>query len=169
MVTVGLGAGPLATLLANRTLGASEKARMKVFSTTFTLSTEERTEISDITKQVREALQQFPVSEGIALVNTLHTTCALFINEFQAALIDDLKGLVERLVPERGGYRHDDPRYSDCERGNAHSHLRAALLGRNITVGVSNGELMLGRFQSIIFAELDGPRKREITIQVIGE
>ena len=142
---------------------------MKVFNTSFTLHSEERTELSDITKVVREAIQQFPVSAGIALINTLHTTCAVFINEFQSALVDDLKGLVERLVPERGGYRHDDPRYSDCERGNAHSHLRAALLGRSIAVGVSNGELALGRFQSVIFAEFDGPRKREITVQVIGE
>jgi secondary thiamine-phosphate synthase enzyme len=142
---------------------------MKVFNTSFTLSSEERTEVSDITKLVREALQQLPVRTGIAIVNTLHTTCALFVNEFQAALIDDLKGLVERLVPERGGYRHNDPRYSDCERGNADAHLRAALLGRNIAVGVNNGELALGRFQSIIFAELDGPRKREIAVQVIGE
>ena len=142
---------------------------MKVFNTSFTLSGEERTEVSDITKMVREAVQQFPVSAGIALINTLHTTCALFINEFQSALIDDLKGLIERLVPERGGYRHDDPRYSDCERGNAHAHLRAALLGRSIAIGLNNGELTLGRFQSIIFAELDGPRKREITVQIIGE
>jgi secondary thiamine-phosphate synthase enzyme len=142
---------------------------MKVFTSTFTLSSEERTEVSDITKLVREAVQQFPVSAGIALINTLHTTCALFINEFQSALIDDLKGLFERLVPERGGYRHDDPRYSDCERGNAHAHLRAALLGRSIAVGVNNGDLTLGRFQSVIFAELDGPRKREITVQIIGE
>jgi secondary thiamine-phosphate synthase enzyme len=142
---------------------------MKVFNTSFTLHSEECTEVSDITKIVREAIQQFPVSTGIAMINTLHTTCAVFINEFQAALIDDLKGLVERLVPERGGYRHDDPRYSDCERGNAHSHLRAALLGRSIAVGVSNGELTLGRFQSVIFAEFDGPRKREISVQVIGE
>ena len=142
---------------------------MKVFTSSFTLSSEERTEVSDITKLVREAVQQFPVSAGIALINTLHTTCALFINEFQSALIDDLKGLIERLVPERGGYRHDDPRYSDCERGNAHAHLRAALLGRSIAVGVNNGELTLGRFQSVIFAELDGPRKREITVQIIGE
>ena len=142
---------------------------MKVFNTSFTLHSEECTEVSDITKIVREAIQQFPVSAGIALINTLHTTCAVFINEFQSALIDDLKGLVERLVPERGGYRHDDPRYSDCERGNAHSHLRAALLGRSIAVGVSNGELALGRFQSVIFAEFDGPRKREIAVQVIGE
>src|SRR6266850_101169 len=116
---------------------------MKVYSTSFTLSTYERTEISDITKLVRDA--------------------------FQSALIDDLKGLMEGLVPERGGYRHDDPRVSDCERGNAHSHLRAALLGRNVAVAVNNGELTLGRFQSVIFAELDGPRKREISIQVVGE
>lgn len=142
---------------------------MKVFTTSFTLHSEERTEVSDITKLVRDAVQKLPVKAGIALVNTLHTTCALFINEFQAALIDDLKNLVERLVPERAGYRHDDPRYSDCERGNAHSHLRAALLGRSIAIGIADGDLTLGRFQSIIFAELDGPRKREIAVQVIGE
>jgi secondary thiamine-phosphate synthase enzyme len=142
---------------------------MKVFSASFTLSSEERTEISDITKLVREAIQQFPVANGIALINTLHTTCALFINEFQSALIDDLRGLIERLVPERAGYRHDDPRYSDCERGNASAHLRAALLGRSIAVGINDSELTLGRFQSVIFAELDGPRKREIAVQVMGE
>ncbi len=141
---------------------------MKVFSTSFTLSSDERTEISDITKLVRDAIQQFPISAGIALINTLHTTCALLINEFQSALIDDLKGLVERLVPERHGYRHDDARFSDCERGNAHSHLRSALLGRSVAIGLNNGELTLGRFQSIIFAEFDGPRKREISVQVIG-
>ena len=142
---------------------------MKVFDASFTLASEEGTEVSDITKRVRDIVQSSSVSSGIALINTLHTTCALFVNEFQAALIDDLKGLVERLVPERGGYRHDDPRYSDCERGNAHSHLRAALLGRSIAVGVNNGELALERFQSIIFAEFDGPRKREIDVQLIGE
>jgi secondary thiamine-phosphate synthase enzyme len=142
---------------------------MKVFSTSFTLSTEERTEVSDITKLVRDAVQQCAMTSGIALINTQHTTCALFINEFQAALIEDLRSLIERLVPERAGYRHDDPRYSDCERGNAHAHLRAALLGRSIAVALNEGELNFGRFQSIIFAELDGPRRREITVQVIGE
>ena len=142
---------------------------MKVFNASFTLASEEGTEVADITKRVRDIVQNSPVGSGIALINTLHTTCALFVNEFQAALIDDFKGLVERLVPERGGYRHDDPRYSDCERGNAHSHLRAALLGRSIAVGVNNGELTLGRFQSIIFAEFDGPRKREIHVQLIGD
>jgi secondary thiamine-phosphate synthase enzyme len=142
---------------------------MKASSVSFTWTSEERTEIADITKDVRAALQQTQVTNGIALVNTLHTTCALFVNEYQAALMGDIKGLLERLVPERGGYRHDDPRYSDCERGNGHAHLRTALLGRSVALGISNGDLVLGHFQSIILAELDGPRKREITVQVIGE
>jgi secondary thiamine-phosphate synthase enzyme len=142
---------------------------MKVFNTSFVLTSEERTEFSDITKRVREALHQFPVMAGIALVNTMHTTCALFVNEFQGALVEDLKALMERVVVERGGYRHDDPRYSDCERGNAHAHLRAALLGRSIAVGVNDGDLTLGRFQSVIFAEFDGPRTREVNLQVVGE
>ena len=142
---------------------------MKAFSASITLTTEEGTEVSDITKPVRDAVQQLPVATGIALVNTLHTTCALFVNEFQAAIVDDLKRMLDRLVPERGGYRHDDPRYSDCERGNGHSHLRAALLGRSVAVPINDGELTLGRFQSIIFAELDGPRRRDISIQVVGE
>src|SRR5262249_17750045 len=142
---------------------------MKSFSASLTLDHVEGTQVSDITKLVRDVIQQVTVKTGIALINTLHTTCALFVNEFQAAIIDDLKKMLERLVPERGGYRHDDARYSDCERGNAHSHLRAALLGRSIAVGVNNGELTLGRFQSIIFAEFDGPRKREIHVQLIGD
>jgi len=142
---------------------------MRVFNASITVDTEEGTEVADITKPVRDVIQDLPVTTGIALVNTLHTTCALFVNEYQAALVDDFKRMVERLVPERGGYRHDDPRYSDCERGNGHSHLRAALLGRSVAVPINDGELTLGRFQSIIFAELDGPRKRDISIQVLGE
>ena len=142
---------------------------MKVFTASFTLTSEEGTEVSDITKEICDVVRNAPVTSGIALVNTLHTTCALLVNEFQAALIDDIRGLAERLVPERGGYRHDDARYSDCERGNAHSHLRSALLGRSVALAVNDGELTLGRFQSVIFAEFDGPRKRDIHVQLIGE
>jgi secondary thiamine-phosphate synthase enzyme len=145
---------------------------MKVFTALLTVSSGERTELSDITQLVQEAMQRCPVSAGIALVNTLHTTCALFVNEFQSALVDDLKRLLERLVPERGGDRPDDPRVGEGNRGSAPARLRATLLGRSIAVGIHQirqGELALGRFQSIVFAGLDGPRKREISIQVIGE
>ena len=142
---------------------------MRAFNTSFTLESTARTEIADITALVTSAIRPFAVSTGIALVNTLHTTCALFINEFQSALMEDLRGLIERLIPDSAGYCHDDPRISDCERGNARAHLRAALLGRTLAVGVNDGDLTLGQFQSVIFAELDGPRKRAISIQVIGE
>lgn len=141
---------------------------MKVVRKTFTLLSGSRTEILDITKQIRDIVLSASVRDGILLINSLHTTCALFVNEFQGALVEDLKTLMERLVGERGGYRHDDARHSDCERGNAHSHLRAALLGRSVAVGISGGELSLGRFQSILFAELDGPRHRRIDVQVMG-
>ena len=142
---------------------------MKVVRETLTLSSEERTEFLDITKQIRDAVQKHPINDGIVLINSLHTTVTLFVNEFQGALVEDLKNMVSNLVRERNGYRHDDPRYSDCERGNAHAHLRAALLGRSVAVGLSDGELSLGRFQSIILAELDGPRQRAIDVQVMGE
>jgi secondary thiamine-phosphate synthase enzyme len=141
---------------------------LKVARKTLTMLSEHRTQILDITKQVRDIMLSADIKEGILLVNSLHTTCALFVNEFQGALVEDLKSLVERLVPENGGYRHDDPRYSDCERGNASSHLRAALLGRSVAVGITGGELALGRFQSIIFAEMDGPRNRTIDVQIMG-
>jgi len=103
---------------------------MKVHHASVTLHGEERVEITDVTKVVREAVHASGIQRGIAIANALHTTCALFINEFQAALVHDLTALVERLVPSAAGYRHDDPRYSDCERGNADAHLRTALLGR---------------------------------------
>src|SRR5713226_6690126 len=141
---------------------------LKVVRQTFTMLSEKRTQVIDITKQIRDIMLSADVKEGILLVNSLHTTCAYFVNEFQGSLVEDLKSMLDRLVADNGGYRHDDPRYSDCERGNASSHLRAALLGRSVAVGISGGELSLGRFQSIIFAELDGPRSRNIDIQIMG-
>ncbi|HET7875796.1 MAG TPA: secondary thiamine-phosphate synthase enzyme YjbQ [Methylomirabilota bacterium] len=141
---------------------------VKVVRQTLIMLSERRTQILDITKQIRDIVIGADIKEGILLVNSLHTTCALFVNEFQGALVEDLKTMLERLVAEDGGYKHDDPRYSDCERGNASSHLRAALLGRSIAVGINGGELALGRFQSILFAELDGPRPRSIDVQIMG-
>jgi len=141
---------------------------LKVVRQTLTMLSEKRTQVLDITKQIRDILISADVKEGIILVNALHTTCALFVNEFQGALVEDLTTMLARLVADNAGYRHDDPRYSDCERGNASAHLRAALLGRSVAVGVSGGELSLGRFQSIIFAELDGPRARSIDVQIMG-
>src|SRR5262249_45316315 len=111
---------------------------------TFTMLSEKRTQVIDITKQIRDIMLSADIKEGILLVNSLHTTCALFVNEFQGALVEDLKTMLERLVADNAGYKHDDPRYSDCERGNASSPLRAALLGRSVAVGISGGGMSPG-------------------------
>ena len=142
---------------------------MIVARETLTLCSKERTEFLDITKQIRDAVQKHQISDGIVLVNSLHTTVALFVNEFQGALIEDLKHMLSNLIREQSGYRHDDPRYSDCGRPDAHAHLRATLLGRSVAIGLSGGELSLGQFESIIFAELEGPGQRGIDIQIMGE
>jgi secondary thiamine-phosphate synthase enzyme len=124
----------------------------------------ERTEVLDITKEFRDVVRETEITEGIVVANTPHTSCGLFVNEFQAALIDDLKRLLNQLVADRVPYRHN----SDCERGNAQSQLRAILLGRSVALGVSSGEPSLGRFQGLIFAELDGPRARTVDVVVFG-
>jgi secondary thiamine-phosphate synthase enzyme len=141
---------------------------VKVLRRSMTVCSEQHVQVVDLTKQIRDVVREVDVTQGLVVVNSLHTTCALFVNEFQGALIEDLLAMLRQLVADKDGYKHDDPRYSDCERGNAAAHLRAALVGRSVVVGISDGELSLGRFQSILFAELDGPRSRDIDIQIFG-
>ncbi len=142
---------------------------MKVFQATIDIRTDENQQFMDITKQVRDVLGRSAIRNGTLVANSLHTTVALFLNEFQSALIDDLGVLLQKLIPRRDGYFHDDPRYSDCDRRNGHAHLRAMLLGRSIALAVAEGEPVLGQYQSVIMAELDGPRERKVQIHVTGD
>jgi len=142
---------------------------MKVFRETMEIRTEENQQFLDVTKQVRDVVSRSGLHNGTLLINSLHTTVAVFVNEFQGALLDDLGVVLQKLIPRRDGYRHDDPRHSDCDRSNAHAHLRATLLGRPITLAMADGEILLGQYQSVILAELDGPRERRLQIQIVGE
>jgi len=142
---------------------------MQIGFDTIHLNTGDRLQFLDITKRVRDCLLKHPIRNGMLILNALHTTVALFVNEFQTALIEDMKAILGRVVLERDGYRHDDLRFSDCDRGNADSHLRAMFLGQNVIVPIQGGELGLGKWQSIILAELDGPRERSIQVQIVGE
>jgi secondary thiamine-phosphate synthase enzyme len=142
---------------------------MRIAFETIPVETKEPMQLLDITQMVRDCLIKHPIREGVLLLNTLHTTAVLFINEFQSALIEDMKNILAHLVEEKGDYRHNDPRYSDCTRGNAGSHLRSMLLARTLTLPVRAGDVVLGRWQSIIFAELDGPQERSVQFQVLGE
>lgn len=142
---------------------------MHIAFETIPVETKEPMQFLDITQMVRDCLSKHSIRNGVLLLNTLHTTAVLFINEFQSALIEDMKKVLAHLVEDNGDYRHNDPRYSDCTRSNAGSHLRSMLLARSLALPIRAGEVVLGRWQSIIFAELDGPQERSIQLQVLGE
>ena len=99
---------------------------------------------------------------------SLHTTCAVFINENQSALHADILSFLEQTVSRDGKWRHNDPEFSDCDRNNADAHLRAMLLGHSMTLQITGGELVLGQWQRVLAAELDGPRTRSLRVQIQG-
>ena len=132
------------------------------------IETTQRVELVDLTETVREIVRRSSIREGIASLWSLHTTCAIFINEAQTALHADILRLLEQVVARDGGWMHNDPAHSDCDRMNADAHLRAMLLGHSLTVQIAAGEVILGTWQRILAAEMDGPRTRTMRVQLMG-
>ena len=141
---------------------------LTIHGETLVISTDQRIELVDLTKQVMEFVRRFNMKEGLVSLWSMHTTCSLFINEFQTALLTDIKRFLEHMVARDADYMHNNPEHSDCDRMNADSHLRAMLLGHSLTLQVSGGEVVLGQWQRVLMAELDGPRARSLRIQIIG-
>lgn len=127
------------------------------------LNTSKRTELIDITDHVKRHVTESGVQEGLCVVSTMHTTAALIVNENEQGLVMDVLSILEKIVPAGAGYRHD--RIDN----NADAHLRAVLLGNSKCIPVRGGRIVLGTWQSIFLAELDGPRKRTVDITVIGQ
>ena len=141
---------------------------LTIHGETLIVGTEQRIELVDLTNKVMELVRRFNMKEGLVSLWSMHTTCSLFINEFQTALLSDIKRFLEQIVARDAGWMHNDPEHSDCDRMNADSHLRAVLLGHHVTLQVSGGEVVLGQWQRILMAELDGPRARALRIQIFG-
>ena len=141
---------------------------LTIHGETLVIDTDQRIELVDLTNRVMEFVRQFNIREGLVSLWSMHTTCALFINEFQTALLADIKRFLEQMVARDAEYMHNNPDHSDCDRMNADSHLRAMLLGHNLTLQISGGEVVLGQWQRILMAELDGPRARSLRIQIFG-
>jgi secondary thiamine-phosphate synthase enzyme len=131
------------------------------------------TEFVDITDRLRDEVRQAGLKIGRVHLQSLHTTVGLAINENEPLLIRDFENLLERLAPVGAGYQHDDfARRVDValdEPVNGHAHCRQILLTGFATLLVEKGELVLGRWQSVFAVELDGPRHRELAIQLDGE
>jgi len=146
----------------------STSGQLRIHAETFVVDTTARIEVVDLTERVMAVVRRQHVGDGLVHLFSMHTTCTVFINEFQPALLADFKTFLEDVVSADANWRHNDPQHSDCDRQNADAHLRAMLLGHSLSLQTSGGEVVLGQWQRILLAELDGPRARTLRIQVMG-
>ena len=151
-----------------KTAEAAQSSNYKVYNRIIDCISQERTQLSNVTERINEVVRKSGVRDGLVHLQTLHTTTAVFINEWQDALLHDVKGFLEQMVDGSVYYRHNDPEHSDCERRNADSHLRGMIMGQTLCLQVRNANVLLGTWQSIILAEFDGPRSRTLAVQVSG-
>lgn len=139
---------------------------MKVHTTKFTEKSQGFCDIIDITAKVQERIQKEKVRNGLATLFVSGSTAALTTIEYEPGLVQDLKELLERLIPSNKKYHHDD-RWGD---DNGFSHLRASLFGPSLQIPVESGRLLLGTWQQIVLVDFDNrPRTREIMVQIMGE
>ena len=141
---------------------------LTVHGETITVQTDSRVQVLDLTERVMALVRCLRIREGIVNLFSMHTTCSVLVNEFQPALASDVRAFLQRLVGPDEAWKHDDPAHSDCDRFNADAHLRALLIGQTLSLQVSRGEVVLGQWQRVLLAELDGPRARSLRIQIMG-
>ena len=133
------------------------------------IPTDRKQQLVDLTDMLQETVQASGVRNGIAGIYSQHTTASLMISERQTALIEDVLDFLARVVDDRVNYKHNRPELSDCDRKNAASHLRGLLLNHSVMVPIVDGKPVLGQFQSVLLAELDGPRLRSVHVQLMGQ
>jgi secondary thiamine-phosphate synthase enzyme len=145
---------------------------MNIMSHLLDIATAAEVDVHNISPAVEELLRQTPIRNGFVTASSRHTTTAVTINEDEVRLREDLKAFLARLVPKDGHYLHNDIHLRDCpadEPQNAHSHIAAMLLGSSEVIPLIDGKLGLGMWQSLLFVDLDGPRNRTVSIQIIGQ
>jgi secondary thiamine-phosphate synthase enzyme len=121
-----------------------------------------RTELKDVTEEVKSAVRDSGCNEGVCHLYVPHTTAGVLINEgYDPAVAREIEMAFDRLVPVVVNSKHDE--------GNSDSHIKTALVGSSQTLWIGNGGLLLGRWQAIFFAEFDGPRTREIRIKIVPD
>jgi len=137
---------------------------MKTKTEYLTLETKERIGFVRITDKVDAVVRASGVKEGLVLVNPMHITAAVIVNDNESGLHEDYLRVLERLVPYRADYRHND-----TGEDNAASHIWRQLMGHQVVMPITDGKLDLGTWEQIFYAEFDGQRKKRVLIKVIGE
>ena len=120
----------------------------------------------NITSQVEECLHESGIREGFCLINAMHITASVFINDDESGLHHDYERWLEKLAPHEpvSGYQHND-----TGEENADAHMKRQIMGREVVVAVTNGELDLGTWEQIFYGEFDGKRRKRVLVKIIGE
>ena len=139
---------------------------MKSYRKELWFHTKKKVEFINITKQVRECVYKSGITEGLCLVNAMHITASVFINDNESGLIEDFKEWLEKYVPSEpvSLYRHNL-----TGETNGDAHIKRQILGREVVVAISNGELDFGPWEQIFYGEFDGQRQKRVLVKIIGE
>lgn len=137
---------------------------MKAYTKYLTFHTQKRREYINITDEVAGAVAESAIKEGLALVSAMHITAAVYVNDAEEGLIEDIDEWLERLAPARTDYRHH---LTGEDNGDA--HLKNLLIHHQVLLPITNGRLDLGTWQQVYYAEFDGQRRKRLIIKIIGE
>ena len=138
---------------------------MKSFRKELSFCTPTRRALLNITPQVESALAESGIREGLCLVNAMHITASVFINDDESGLHEDFEKWLEKLAPEKP---HSQYRHNGAE-DNADAHLKRSLMGREVVVAVTAGRLDFGPWERIFYGEFDGKRPKRVLIKILGE
>jgi secondary thiamine-phosphate synthase enzyme len=138
---------------------------MKNYRKELWFNTKARRQSINITPQVEQCLDESSIKEGLCLVNAMHITTDVFINDDESGLHQDFEAWLEKLAPEKpySQYRHNGA------EDNADAHLKRTIMGREVVVAVTNGKLDFGPWEQIFYGEFDGRRKKRVLVKIIGE
>jgi secondary thiamine-phosphate synthase enzyme len=136
---------------------------MKVYTEYLTFKTKARYEMVHITQEVDSIVRNSGVDDGLCFVSPMHITAAIYVNDNESGLIEDINQWLEKLAPRNPNYRHHH-----TGEDNADAHLKALLLHHETTLPVTNGRLDLGTWQRIFYAEFDGQRAKRVIVKVLG-
>ena len=137
---------------------------MRIHSDYMTVQTKEKREFLNITPNIKAAVEKSGIRDGIVLISSLHSNSALFVNDEEPGLLQDITEWADRLAPFGPNYHH-----SARSESNAGAHLQSLLLHHQALVTLADGKLELGPWQNVIYAELDGRRPKRILIKILGE
>lgn len=137
---------------------------MKTYTEYLWFETRQRQEFVRITDQVRAAVKKSGVQDGMALVSAMHITAGVYVNDWESGLIEDFQAWLEKLAPRGLPYRHHA-----TGEDNADAHLKRTIMGQQVILPITGGDLDLGPWEQVFYAEFDGQRRKRVVIKIIGE